>query len=50
MFFLLKERFIVTSHGDNRRHKGNNADTHNNKAQIIPTATKATKHQQYQKN
>ena len=51
MFFLLNERFIVTSQGDNCRNKGNNADTHNNnKAHIIPAAKKATKHQQYQKN
>ena len=28
--FLLKERFIDTSHGDISRHKGNSADTHNN--------------------
>ena len=29
-FFLLKEKFIVTSHGDNCRYKGNNTNrTHN---------------------
>ena len=26
-FFLLKERFIVTSHGNNCRYKGNNINT-----------------------
>ena len=42
-FFLLKEIFIVTSHGDNLRYKGNNADTHNNYlAQITLSATKET--------
>ena len=25
-FFLLKEKFIVTSHGDNCRYKGNNVN------------------------
>ena len=28
--FLLKDIFIVTSHGDIRRYRGNNADTHIN--------------------